>query len=450
MFIRFNVSNFLSIYEKQEFTQLAGSARGKNNLIYQSKNLKLLKYSSIYGANASGKSNLIKAISFSKECITKGIKNSRSSEKYCKLSKKYRNEESYFDFEILINNHTYSYGFNALLSDSSVTGEWLYKLNPDLEDECIFERDLKNQSYNYDKKLFSEINNNKFNVWIEDSMQQNNSLLCTEIYNKKNIDPEFNIFNDLYNWFDHKLLILYPNTRFGSIDDIIQNDSTLLKILDSLDTGIRAISQKEVDFAKLPAEMQDSKFIDFINENLKKSKDKKVVLSNSNFLYEVKLNQYQKLSFRKIVFKHTDDEESEYLDFYEESDGTKRIIELIQAIELALRQNITLIVDEIERSLHPLLIESILDYYLNSISKTNSQLIITTHDYRLLELDGIRKDCIWFVEKDYSGVTSFKSLDEYVIRNDLKLSKAYIEGRFGAIPMLGNMKPNNMDANCED
>lgn len=450
MLIRFNVRNFLSIYTKQEFSMLTGNVRGKNEQVSKVNNNEILKYSSIYGANASGKSNLVKAIRFAQDSLVHGFDKGSTVTKYCKLKQEYKTEESYFDFEIIVNGISYSYGFTMILSLGIVIGEWLYQLKYEAEPKLIFMRDLKNNSFDFDRKRFNKNNHLKFQVWMDDSLRQNDVLFLNNIFNKNNTDTEFEIFNNIFNWFKKELIIIFPNSRFGSVEDIIQNDTSLLSMLESLDTGIKSMKLVKTEIHKLPEEFQDEEFLDILKKSLSKSKGKtKRVLSNLYYLFRVELDEDNELLFKKIVFKHSNNENTEYLDFIEESDGTRRIIELLQAINICQKKGKTIIVDEIERSLHPLLTEAIIYYYLEKESHLTSQLIITTHDERLLNLKKIRKDAFWFVEKCIEGFTTLKSLDEYKLRNDIKLDKAYLEGRLGAVPIISSLK-NNFDDNLED
>ncbi|MEG0369807.1 MAG: AAA family ATPase, partial [Hungatella sp.] len=129
MLIRINVGNYLSFNEVQEFSMLAGKVRNKSDRLYTDDSIKLLKFAAIFGANASGKSNLISAMNFVQRMVVKGFPKDVMW-KYCKLNDANKEKPSYFEFEIKLNDKYYSYGFEAILSKQVVITEWLFEMCP--------------------------------------------------------------------------------------------------------------------------------------------------------------------------------------------------------------------------------------------------------------------------------------------------------------------------------
>ena len=151
MLIRFNVKNFLSFAEREdgkteEFSMLAGKVQKKKEHIYDDGKIKLLKFAAIYGANASGKSNLVKAIDFMKETIINGLPKGHT-EKYCRVKPENKSKESYFEFEIKLGEKYYSYGFEIILNESKFISEWLVELKSDNKEKIIFYRDIQQKNY---------------------------------------------------------------------------------------------------------------------------------------------------------------------------------------------------------------------------------------------------------------------------------------------------------------
>ena len=148
---------------------------------------------------------------------------------------------------------------------------------------------------------------------------------------------------------------------------------------------------------------------------------------------------------KKLLIEHSDKKDAGVqFSLYEESDGTKRVIEYLSMIFeiLSPKFNGVYLVDEIERSIHPHLLKEMLKKLVDS-EEITGQLIFTTHESNLLDLDLFRQDEIWLTEKNESGATSFSPMSDYKIRNDLDIRKGYLKGRFGASPMLGNLQNLN-------
>jgi hypothetical protein len=146
----------------------------------------------------------------------------------------------------------------------------------------------------------------------------------------------------------------------------------------------------------------------------------------------------------KIITQHKGKEEKAVpFEMNEESDGTLRLFDLLPAVELLIHEEAVVFIDEIGRSLHPTLIKEFLQLYLGR--RTKGQLIFTTHESNLLDLKLFRQDEIWFVEKDKAGSSRTYPLSEFKPRYDLDIRKGYLNGRFGAIPFLSNLKDLNWE-----
>ena len=175
-----------------------------------------------------------------------------------------------------------------------------------------------------------------------------------------------------------------------------------------------------------------------------KADNKKVVIGlGDNFLSLYLENN--KLKAKEILFKHKGIEKEVEFKFYEESDGTKRLLELLPLLEKVKCNDQTILIDELERSLHPVLVKEFLRRFYKNMEKTNSQLIITTHESRLLDLDTIRRDEVWFAENSIEEGTTLYSLEEFKTRFDLKLDKAYLLGRYGGIPHIKTLLEEDIE-----
>lgn len=189
MLIRFNVKNFLSFFENEsgqseEFSMIAGKVRNKKEHIYDNDKIKLLKFAAVYGANASGKSNLVKALDFMKKTIVDGLPKGHT-DMYCKIDKQNKEKESYFELEIMLDGRYYAYGFEIILSQSKFVSEWLIELKSDGSEKVIFSRDIENSKFEFGNVLQWKGLIEKLEVYAEDIQDDDSVLLLTMMNTNK-------------------------------------------------------------------------------------------------------------------------------------------------------------------------------------------------------------------------------------------------------------------------
>ena len=278
MLIRFKVSNFLSFDEQQEISMIAGAVKKKENHLIDKNNLKLLKFSAIYGANASGKSNLLKSIIFGQRIILQGVK-FNASNLYCRINKQNEQKESSFEFEIKINNKFYAYGFDMLLSENSIKAEWLYELNKAKnKEEPIYTRKV-NEELNLNKKYFNnkEIIN-RLNVYYSDMKSQDDILFLTVMNkNKDTMYEEFPdnaviIFKNLFDWFKKTLRVILPEAILDSTPYFSseENIGTINEIVSSFGTGISKCKVIEASLQELKNNLPPDALKDIVQMLVKK------------------------------------------------------------------------------------------------------------------------------------------------------------------------------------
>ncbi len=442
MLIRFNIGNFLSFNEEQEFSMIAGKVRKHNERIYEGQNIKLIKFASIFGANASGKTNLVKAFSFARELIFNKFPDEfRNS--YCKVNKENTNKISYFDFEIEIDNKYYSYGFEIILNTKEIKSEWLYEISKKKE-KVIFERQVDKGEYIVDKYFTTHDVNKKLDIYANDVKTKNSVLFLTVLNSDKDslyIDhPQTKIFKQIYNWFKTSLEITYPSQIATDIFYFLSSDNleTFSNYLKAFNTGISAITRNEVTLKQIKLELESkqiNKAMDLLNDDINSERGLFLRVGTKSCYYFEKEND--EIKFYMIEFYHSNTDLK--FDLFEESEGTIRIIDLI-FILMNEEGNKTYIIDELDRSLHPNLTKEFVSEFLKFAKKRNNQLIVTTNESRLLTLDLLRKDEIWFTDKDNKGESKIYSLDEFNERFDKKIDSAYLEGRYGAVPIIYNLE----------
>ena len=265
MLIRFAVENFLSFKEKQVFSMVAAKHTRHPDHVADISGKRILKGSFLFGANASGKSNFIKAISSARTMIFRGV--SGVERKYFRLDPAWADKPGSFQFDIFSNGHFYSYGFAFSYSDEHIIAEWLYKIQGNSE-TCVFEREYKDgkTSINTDLRL-SEDNKYRFRIYGEDLNKAKSFLL--EMAEKEAVNnPEFQDFKNVWKWF-WELVVIFPNTHLG-LDAYrsLASDKHFHSLLQSLDTGIKSVSIEEQPMDKILPYFHEQIREDFLTERM--------------------------------------------------------------------------------------------------------------------------------------------------------------------------------------
>ena len=209
-------------------------------------------------------------------------------------------------------------------------------------------------------------------------------------------------------------------------------------ILSKTNTGIENIVIKEIDadsFFSYEDTDKKNELIDDLESALEKDSKSKISFYIGNNFHTIRKD---KKKYLVTILKTKHFFSDNLFDFNEESDGTNRLFELIPAFEeMNVSDNSIYIIDELERSMHPILAKEILKFFTKK-SKNNSQLIFTTHESHLLDDELLRRDEIWFTEKKSDGSTEFYPLSNFNPRGDKVLERGYLQGRYGGIPFLGD------------
>lgn len=461
MLIRFNVKNFLSFYEREdseshkvvshEFSMIPGKVRLNPEHIYQNKKQNLLRLSTIYGANASGKSNLVKAMAFFQKMSIIGKCPLGATEKYSKISSDNKSKPSYFEAEILINDEIYSYGFEVVLSTGVVVSEWLAKLSNE-NTAYLFYKNGKDDEYHFDNVLR---NNQVLEVYQQGIMGSNVLFLAEMNKDKQAVYskyPAIEILKNVYNWIEDNLEIVFPTTPVNDVSYLI-NTTTLQKvaeILNAFGTGIVSVEEikeepdKILDSLPIKIRRELIQQIENISQNKEKNPNFKyhwnALLRNRNDILGIEIDsKHDSIKAYSLQFEHKNIDTGIHFKISEESDGTARLFELVEI--LLSKKNKTYIVDELDRCMHPSLTYKFIEKFFEYTQNKMVQLIVTTHESRLMDFKLLRRDEIWFVDKDNSGNSNIYSLEEYNTRFDQKVDKAYLEGRYGGIPLFTTLFP---------
>ena len=431
---------------------LTGDFETHKHHVYKGGGVEVLKAAAIYGANGAGKSNLVKAVGYLQSLVKEGALISSINSKKFKLDSSYQKKPVRFEIEFFTNGKLYSYG--VVIDGATVPEEWLYELMLAKEDRLIFERkvDSSGKSKLTFAKEYQKTQKQKLLIeLLEDNLLKESQLLLGK-------DEELKVdeINAARRWIISKLTIIHPESLLPTeptmylLADRKRPDSFTVSFIDdflsAIDTGVIRLENRKVDIEDLS-----------MSEALKREVAE--ALDNEQFVLrtiENKLIKFKREGGKdvalKIVAVHKVGENSDIeieFDLSEESDGTRRIFDYVPYVIYYVFGSNTIFIDEIDRSIHPTLIKSLTKSILD-IENTKGQLIFTTHESNLLDLDIFRQDEIWFAEKERAtGATHFYSLSEFKPDYDSDIEKGYLNGRFGAIPFLGNLENLNWHPHAE-
>ena len=451
MLIGFSVSNYKSFLEQQSISLLASRISRHKNHVAEIANKKVLKSGLIFGANAGGKSNLIHAVAFSRNIILQGLNGTDTNKKYFRVKQDANKIPGVFEYRLIANNTEYSYGFAFSYITKEFLSEWLVKISNDTE-TVLFERNVEENGRSevsssiIDNKSDSDENVTRLKVYLEDfgvgiSESLKKKTILSDIAQRSNIQSGvFKDIIDVYKWFQD-LILIFPESKYANLDSIMNNNQIkddFSKILSFFDTGIESIDSQfmELDLDKLLSDIPKKPAEQIKIEIANKISNGPVTLTFNDQIFELRQNQDGEIVCRKMLLNHGN--ASDLFEYADESDGTQRLFDLIP-IFFAQKQNRVILIDEIDRSLHTNLTRRFLELFFSAAKNQFSQLIATTHDSNLLDLDLLRQDEIWFVERKKDHSSTIFSLNKFKERFDKKIEKEYLLGRYGAIPIWDDL-----------
>lgn len=438
MLISFKVSNYTSFKDEAELSMLAAKSEMNSNQVSEVSDLRILRASAIYGANASGKSNLIKAISAMKRLVV--FNTPLLSDRFFRPDPTMKDEPSTFQVEIEIDGKMYTYGFEYLLSKQEVTEEWLYRMNPDGTSDIIFTRIEKVIEH-----PFSGPDKQKLDVYAEDTVQHPQRLFINVMGRRaRPTEGGLAVFNDVYDWFDRGLVMIDTDFPFSPEVAVSDEDlENLNKIISSFGTGVNHVVYERK--AGLEESLPQS-LLERLRSDLGTNQNPATV--NVKDARYASVGGYRaslvdgKIVLDEILYRHNGDITSYRPD--EESDGTRKLYGLLVSIFLG-GGGPTFVIDELDVNLHPQLTYRFVKLFLDCEKMSRSQIVFSTHESSLLDFDLLRRDEIWFMEKNDRGESRLYSLEEFNERFDRRIEKAYREGRYGGVPVFSSIYPPRSD-----
>lgn len=421
MFVQFTVGNFLSFNKKRTLSlEAKGISELKTN-ISNFKPEKILRSSVIYGANSSGKSNLIKALERMRDIVLTSVKLNDSDElDYSPflLSIETENQPTFFEIIFWQDSTRYRYGFEYILEE--IVNEWLFAGKSKKSEKYLFIRTLDgigvSTKFKEGEGNESKTNDNRLFISLVAQLGGKVSKKIVDFFN------EYNVLSGL----EHND---YTGFTMRMLHKNLNGSNESLELYQKLKLGFTEINAVESDFN--PSEIPDFIPVKMKSKLIKDLVGKKgVSLKTIHNKFDKKGKIIDFVVFDKLI---------------NESEGTNKIIDLSGPIFDTLNLGKVLIIDELDAKLHPLITMRIVELFNSPESNpNNAQLIFTTHDTNLLGEDLFRRDQIWFTEKDDQEQTDLYLLSDFnlpdgsKVRNDSNIEKNYIRGRYGAIPFITN------------
>lgn len=414
MLIRFRVSNFKSIRDEQEFSMVAGDIAGPTEPLRHVEGLDvdLLTVAAIYGPNASGKSTVLEALRFILTAVSESHRWWKPEGPIPRhpflLDLEMMTEPSLFEIEFVLGSTRYRYGF--ILDSERVREEWLYAY-PKGRKQVWFVRNVEEvEPFRFGKHLVGD------NRTVQSITRQNSLFLSSAAQNNHvRLLP-------VYRWLATQAKFSKPGERTARLLGVQKtltdpaSRSFILSLLGFADLGIVGLDVGE--------EQQVLRFDDM------------------NFQLDI-LTGAPPASF-KLRHKAAGVQEGVAIPFSQESQGTQALLSLATNLMTSLRHGSIMCIDELDASLHPAVAREVVRMFHDpKANPSGAQLIFNTHDTNLLDsqLEGarLRRDQIWFTEKDDTGATHLYPLTDFKPRADENLERGYLQGRYGAIPVVGSL-----------
>ena len=437
MLVEFSVENYRSFRERQTLSMVASNKKtGRNSNSFPMpnvKSLRLLTSAVIYGPNASGKSNLVRAIQTMRQIVLQSATGMQLGSRWniepFRLNADYQQKPSCFEIIFIEDNIRYQYGFS--LDKDRVYEEWLIAY-PKGRPQTWFERNYSSEEQEYDWYFGRGLKGEKERI---KGFVRTNSLFLSHA--AQNNHPQL---GKIFLWFSSKLNLIpsrlqyYSNyTAFKCSQDQKFMDN-FVDFIKGADIGISSlkIDEKTMDifFNELPKEI-----IEEIKNDINQ-----VIKNNTKMRSNDNLSELESVLVSpqfSVLYEMNDSEQTIPFDLEDESDGTQRLFEMGGYWIDALDNGEILIIDELDRSLHSEISTYLIkEFNERAANQNNAQLIFTTHDTTFLDRDIFNQDQVWLMEKDSNNSTQLYSLLDFKIREDESLQKGYLKGRYGAVPFV--------------
>ena len=426
MLVMFRVENYRSFGDVQKILMTAGPSMIHHDHIVPIHGMGLLTASAVLGANASGKSNLVRAMADSRAKIVDDVP--IPSAAWDRNRESNRRLPTGFEYVFTTQGSVIAYGFEVVLETGEVTTEWLYDMTD--AERKIFHREGREITTDVE----DEDARYRLGV-IMGMVREGSGDLLLPLLARLEGDMMSRTSRKAMAWFSDNLVIVGAGSHVPA-HCYEGRDEAVRGTMASYDTGITGIGYEMLD--TMPAEMSGT-MLGRMGPELSRGA---VGMVRDSQGY-VRLTCDYGMVAERMVFLHN----GVRFDFNEESEGTRRLCDLLPIIEPSGRSDVTFVVDDIDRSLHPHLTRRFVTDLLKMAQDCGRQLIFTTHEAMLLDTEILRRDEIWFAERASGGDTSLYSLADFKEGRECRIMASYLDGRYGAVPVFGERRPEKDSEN---
>ncbi|MFM7519134.1 MAG: AAA family ATPase [Planctomycetota bacterium] len=434
MLVSFSVSNFRSFGEEVTLSMVASNRYSDHSTHVMSLpggDRSIVRTAVIYGANAAGKSNLVKAMEYAQKWILGAAGRLSAVDAYA-FQPNARAKPSSFEFRFVANGRIFAYGFDV--TRHSIQGEWLALVGAE-GDEVIFERNADGHTKVDEAILKKRFPNDTKIINLLTSLSKNDlndSQLFIESVREVRPASQGETMAEVVRWLTRTLVVIPMEQAHEHVLRRLARDPEYLgfaeALLGNVGTGIHRLQIEERE--RRIHEGMDATFDD-IARHVSENPDTDAVMSRHPRAPDRYVARY-------LMASHSSDGMEYRLPMSEESDGTRRLLALAPLLKAGAKEPRVFVVDELDRSLHPLLCWEFLRLFADTMPGAQRQLVVTTHEAHLLNQELLRRDEYWFMEKDETQQSRLYPLSEYRdVRKDLQLERGYLSGRFGAVPIIG-------------
>lgn len=445
MLVRLLIKNLFSFKELTEFNMVPGKCSRLSHHAVKTNGIDLLKLNAIYGANGAGKSNLIRTLAILKDFLLNGEMPIAFITETFKFDEGSDSKDVYLGIEFIKDDTPYYYGLT--INQGIIIEEELQISGFGKKDDYVLflrtdKNGAKDLEISFSKDVQQDAEASLFPTFLKNKILERNTPVLFHMKNRQH--KVFEPFKSAVEWFEKELEIISSDSwPWDLVLQLEKNPAFLHFTKDMIKTFNTGVTNIHIDTIPIEA---------FFGENNKQTAVRiKADLRAKSGKAKLRHNQYKDVVFvfeenkpvaKRILFSHSEDEGKARFELSEESDGTRRLLECLPALFSAVYKCKTYFVDEIERGIHPLLIKELVKKFSHD-PETKGQLIFSTHESNLLDEEIFRPDEIWFAEKDKDGATELFTLSEFKEHHSIDIRTGYLNGRYGGIPFLGNLKTLN-------